>query len=310
MKKLCNLKSVFVALTLCVLSFMTFVSCSEDDDNNSSSASAIMGELGFTEPTLPSYGGDNALKNLTIVNGDEKFVFEDSTVQYVYEGEDDNEADSSYNFAYSFDADSNILYMKLLSFTESDLDGTISLSNIGSFVAKYYSGDALQLAIASFSLDFYKIYTYKVTKTDTTVKLDSYFTGDVSTVASEFKNSIFGYMGYNFPNIDSDDDSDSELDFVISWNTSKKTFTATVFEVVESEDDDSDTSVKKLSGTVKGTYTCSDAGEANNNTFITLQFTDLPSLSTTQTYSNYESLSTEKFTFYADKYEGTYTIEE
>lgn len=317
MKKIKKFASVLVALVL-GLSFMTFVSCSDDDDDDDNSL-AILKELGFVEPTLPESVGTNELKGLTISLTDggeiEKFVFSDSTAVWTNTDEEDGELYETCNFVYTYNATSSILYMKLVS-SATEESGTVSANNVVSVAKKMgMSGDGLEYALLNTIENLTRIYEYKVTKTATSVTLTALFE-DPATTACNFINDDAGFsvgINKNFIGGSYTDVTEYCLDYTITCN-SDKTFTATVFEEIETEDEDTEEysyTYKKL-GKVTGTYdftTGTDNAAAGST--ITVEFTDLPDFETEGTYSTYTALKTNtEYTFnYSWVYhEGEYTI--
>lgn len=319
MKKIKKFASVLMALVL-GLSLMTFVSCSDDDDDDDDNSAAILKELGFVEPTLPESVGTNELKGLTISLTDggeiEKFVFSDSTAVWTNTDEEDGELYETSNFVYTYNATSSILYMKLVS-SATEESGTVSANNVVSVAKKMgMSGDGLEYALLSTIEDLTRIYEYKVTKTDTSVTLTALFE-DPATTACNFINDDAGFsvgINKNFIGGSHTDVTEYVLDYTITCNSTDKTFTATVFEDIETEDEDTEEysyTYKKL-GKVTGNYTfTTNEDKTAKGSTITVKFTNLPTFETEGTYSTYTALKTN--TEYTFKYswvyhEGEYTI--
>lgn len=322
MKNLNKFASVLCVLLCSVLVSLSFMSCSDDGGNDDDNSAAILAELGFVEPTLPESVGENALKGLTISRVDggetEKFVFSNSTA--VWTCSDDEELFETYNLVYTYNATSSILYMKLVSYAYEGYEGigAISANNVVSVAKKMgMSGDGLEYVLLNAIEKFTRIYEYKVTKTDSKVTLTPLFKDPATTACSFECDSPSFSIGIdkNFINGSSNNGIEYSLAFTITCNSTNKTFTATVFEEIETEDEDTKeyTATYKKLGKVTGTYDFTTGTDyAADGSTITVKFTSLPTFETEGTYPTYTALTTNtEYTFEYSfvSFDGEYTIQ-
>ena len=281
-------KKILAVLSAAALLATTalFASCSDDEDD---------GKNGTAYVTLPESVGENQLKGKTWqrtnTEGDETYSwsFTDTTATYT-----ESETDSKYieTYKYSYDANQNLLYLALLSRSNSFLEDGKWISDSWSSVEEYkeqlkeeveeYGDSISEDAIERFS-EFIKqeFSTLEVNKytigEDGSLTLEEYFDGNLPTACYFRKHfeeseltSEYTHVSISLEDIGlSNSEKRYEYDYPLSFNTEAKTFSGNMYDLTEVSGD----FATKL-GTVTGTYTTEGTGTSDCK--VTLTFTALP----------------------------------
>ncbi len=287
-------KKILAALSAAALIATTalFASCSDDEDDDKNGTAYV---------TLPESVGENPLKGktwqITSTENEEEmtisWAFTDTTATYT-----ESETDSKYieTYKYSYDANKKLLYLALLSVSNSWTEDGETISYSWSSVEEYVelakkeaeeygesiSEDAMERFIEYTKQEFSTRGVRKYTIGEAnSLTLERYFDGNLPTACRFYKS--FGESElpseYTSGDISLDqiwfEDSDRTdycYDYNLSFNSEAKTFSGKLYSQTRADGEEwSDTT--KL-GTVTGTYTTEGIGTSGCK--VTLTFTSLP----------------------------------
>ncbi|MBR1714609.1 MAG: hypothetical protein IJ717_06680 [Treponema sp.] len=291
-------KKILAALSAAALLATTalFASCSDDEDD---------GKTGTAYVTLPESVGENPLKGkawkyqYTDTYGDGSdswsgtWSFTDTTATYTEIETDYTEIET---YKYSYDANQNLLYLALLSRSNSFLEDGKWISDSWSSVEEYeeqmkkwYEEEGVSLSdvelkweleweMQDFSTRGVRKYTIG---DDGSLTLEDYFDGNLPTECNfNQKRDESDLSGYVELYLHSFYSSDSEYEYTYnyfpSFNTETKTFSGNLYykkRQLDKSISEYYTDQTKL-GTVKGTYTTEGIGTSGCK--VTLTFTSLP----------------------------------
>ena len=268
-------------------SALALMACNNDDDDNNNNNN---NNNNTPTASLPTSVGENIFSGKTFTDESNGITWKFSTNTVVQAGEfDDSESQwtccSQWTYRYSYNTEKSILYLALMSYSESGTKNGESYSDSYSSVDEYvaihkknspdgvtWTEDAISyftdLAKSNFALQ--EVYKYEIS--GNTISCEDYFDGSLPTEC-EFRSSDNAIKLESQLRIHSNSEEYDKIRApYLSYSNGK--FSGNIYG--ESYNSSEKTDHFTLLGKVEGTYSTSGTGTEGSDCTVKLTFTAIP----------------------------------